>query len=82
VDDRGNFRIDGLPPDRYNVSLTAKGRVSIFPHVPSTTVNVPDKGCARFNFIVVPFGSPEELKIPNDASPGTETRDRVIKKFE
>ena len=67
VDDSGNFDISGLPPGRYQVSLTAKGRISTFPHVKFAPVDVAEKGCARFNFTVDPFGSPEEQKSPNDA---------------
>jgi len=52
---------------RYQVSLTAKGRISTFPHVKFAPVDVAEKGCARFNFTVDPFGSPEEQKSPNDA---------------
>jgi hypothetical protein len=45
----------GLPPGHYTVSLDSKGEISTFPVVRSTTVDIADKGCARFNFHVDPF---------------------------
>jgi hypothetical protein len=54
VDEKGNFTL-GLPPGHYTVSLDSNGEVSTFPAVRSTTVDIADKGCARFNFYVDPF---------------------------
>lgn len=55
VDAHGKFKIAGLPPGHYTVSLDSAGEVSIFPAVKSTTVDIANKGCARFNFLVDPF---------------------------
>jgi hypothetical protein len=79
VDKQGNFKIDGLPADRYTVSLSANGEISTFPHVPSTTLYVPDKGCGRFNFNVDPFESPEPPNSPNKPPSGAQTRDAATK---
>jgi hypothetical protein len=55
VDNRGNFKLSGLPPGRYTVSLNAEGEVHTSPPVRSTTVDVADKGCARFFFWIDPL---------------------------
>jgi hypothetical protein len=55
VDEKGNFTLQGLPPGHYTVSLDSNGEISTFPAVRSTTVDIADKGCARFNFTVDPF---------------------------
>lgn len=60
VDEFGKFRISGLSPGRYTVSLESTGKISIFPPVKSTTVDIADKGCARFNFVVDPFAKPTD----------------------
>jgi hypothetical protein len=54
VDDHGNFRIAGLPPGRYSVSLDSLGEVYIAPPAKST-VDLADKGCAEFSFRVDPY---------------------------
>jgi hypothetical protein len=58
VDSRGDFRLSGLPPGRYRVLLNADGEV----HTSSPlkgTVDVADKGCARFSFWIDPFAKKE-----------------------
>ena len=55
VDNRGSFKLSGLPPGRYTVLLNAEGEVHTSPPVKSTTVDVADKGCARFFFWIDPF---------------------------
>lgn len=55
VDEHGNFTIGGLPPGRYTVSLDSSGDVYTSPPARSTTVDVADKGCARFNFRIDPY---------------------------
>jgi hypothetical protein len=55
VDERGNFSVTGLPPGRYSVLFKTEGEVYTSPPVKSTTVEVADKGCARFNFWVDPY---------------------------
>ena len=55
VDSHGNFKLSGLPPGRYTVVLNAAGEVLISPPLTSTTVDVADKGCARFGFWIDPF---------------------------
>ena len=55
VDNRGNFKLSGLPAGRYTVLLSADGEVHTSPPVKSTTVDVADKGCARFGFWIDPF---------------------------
>jgi len=70
VDSHGNFRRSGLPPGRYTVLLNADGEIHASPPLKSTTVDVADKGCARFAFWIDPFGkkgsknSHEELPRP------------------
>ncbi|OLB39652.1 MAG: hypothetical protein AUH11_03600 [Acidobacteria bacterium 13_2_20CM_57_17] len=59
VDSRGNFRLSGLPSGRYTVLLNADGEVHTSPPLKSTTVDVADKGCARFGFWVDPFAKKE-----------------------
>jgi hypothetical protein len=54
VDKQGNFRISGLPPGRYIVSLDSTGGISTYPPADST-VDIADKGCAKFNFFVDPY---------------------------
>lgn len=53
VDDRGSFKVSGLPAGRYTVVLNADGVA----HTPSqtTTVDVAGKGCARLSFWIDPF---------------------------
>lgn len=55
VDAQGKFAIAGLPPGRYTVLLKSEGKVMSQPPQLSTTVDVADKGCARFNFWIDPF---------------------------
>jgi len=55
VDNRGNFTLSGLPPGRYTVLLNADGEVRILSRLQSRTVDVVDKGCARFGFWIDPF---------------------------
>jgi hypothetical protein len=55
VDERGNFSVTGLPPGSYTVLLKTEGEIYTSPPVKSTTVEVADKGCARFNFKVDPY---------------------------
>jgi hypothetical protein len=55
VDGSGNFSVTGLPSGRYTVLLKTEGEVYTSPPVKSTTVEVADKGCARFNFWVDPY---------------------------
>ena len=52
VDSDGHFRISALPAGRYTIVLNADGQVHASPPVKSTTVDVADKGCARFEFWV------------------------------
>lgn len=59
VDSLGNFRLSGLPPGRYTVSLNADGEVHTSPPAKSTTVDLADKGCARFGFWIDPFAKNE-----------------------
>lgn len=55
VDSHGNFELSGLPPGRYTVLLNADGEVYNSSPLKSTTVDVADKGCARFGFWIDPF---------------------------
>jgi hypothetical protein len=55
VDSHGNFKITGLPPGRYAVLLKSDGEVYTSQPLKSTTVDVADKGCARFFFWIDPF---------------------------
>lgn len=55
VDSKGMYRIDALPPGKYEVTLQEKSLV--WPSA-SQTVEVLDKGCAAVNFRVDPFRSP------------------------
>lgn len=64
VDSRGNFRLSGLAPGRYRVLLNADGKVHTSRPLESTTVDVADKGCARFFFWIDPFAT-KELKTPD-----------------
>jgi hypothetical protein len=59
VNSRGDFRLTGLPPGRYTVLLDADGEVHTSPPLKSTTVDVADKGCARFYFWIDPFAKKE-----------------------
>jgi hypothetical protein len=54
VDNNGSFAIQGLPPGQYTVSLDTTGEVYAAPPAKST-VEVADKGCARFNFRIDPY---------------------------
>lgn len=53
VDSRGKFKISGLPAGRYTIFLNADGELRTV--AKSTTVDVADKGCARFDFWIDPF---------------------------
>jgi hypothetical protein len=53
VDSHGNFKMSGLPPGRYTILLNANGAIYFPPQ--SKTVDVADKGCARFDFWIDPF---------------------------
>jgi len=55
VDEHGDFALKGLPPGHYTVLLSGDGEISTYPPVRTTTVDVADKGCARFNFRIDPF---------------------------
>ena len=56
VDAQGKFTISELPPGRYSVVLkSAEKVISNPPHHLSTTVELVDKGCARFDFWIDPF---------------------------
>jgi hypothetical protein len=57
VDSHGDFNLSGLPPGRYTVLINADGEVHTYPSpaLNSTTVDVADKGCARFYFWIDPF---------------------------
>jgi hypothetical protein len=70
VDAKGNFALDGLPPGHYMVSLDSYGEISTFPTVSSTTVDIADKGCARFNFTVDPFAESSGEKCISDFERG------------
>jgi hypothetical protein len=65
VDSHGNFKLSGLPPGRYTVLLNADGRVYTSLPLNSTTVDVADKGCARFYFWIDPFAK-KESKTPDE----------------
>jgi hypothetical protein len=60
TDSRGNFRLSGLSPGQYTVSLSADGEVHTSPLLRSTTVEVADKGCARFSFSIDPFAKNDQ----------------------
>jgi hypothetical protein len=64
VDAHGTFMLSGLPPGRYTALLNADGEVDTSPPMNSTTVDVADKGCARFSFWIDPFVK-KESKNPN-----------------
>jgi hypothetical protein len=66
VDNHGNFKLSGLPPGRYAVLLNTEGEVYTSPPVESTTVDLADKGCARFNFWIDPFVNKD---VPSRNSP-------------
>lgn len=68
VDSRGNFRLSGLPAGRYKVLLNADGEVITSPPLKSTTVDVADKGCARFDFWIDPFAK-KESRTPDGQQP-------------
>jgi len=70
VDEKGNFTLGGLPPGHYTVSLESNGEISTFPAVRSTTVDIADKGCARFNFTVDPFAESAGEKCISDFERG------------
>jgi len=74
VDTHGNFTISALPPGRYTVSVHSdKGVVNWHSRTPST-VDLVDKGCARFNFWIDPFAKQDsETQRSNDISPAKET---------
>jgi hypothetical protein len=57
VDSNGDFKLSGLPPGRYTVLVNADGEVHTYPSpaLDSRTVDVADKGCARFYFWIDPF---------------------------
>jgi hypothetical protein len=57
VDAHGDFNLSSLPPGRYTVLINADGEVHAYPSpaLNSTTVDVADKGCARFYFWIDPF---------------------------
>jgi hypothetical protein len=69
VDSRGNFRLSGLPAGRYKVLLNADGEVHTSPPLDSTTVDVADKGCARFFFWVDPFVKKESKNPDGQQAP-------------
>lgn len=75
VDNHGNFSLSGLPPGPYTVLLNTNGQVQIHKSsgAASTTVDVADKGCARFEFWVDPFVH-KESATPHDGrnSPTTQ----------
>lgn len=69
VDSRGDFRLSGLPPGRYRVLLNADGEVHTSPPVKTTTVDVADKGCARFFFWIDPFAKKESTNPDGPQGP-------------
>jgi hypothetical protein len=76
VDERGDFSLKGLPPGHYTVLLSADGEISAYPPIRSTTVDVADKGCARFNFWIDPFAQRANPKVP---SSGPSEREPTLK---
>jgi hypothetical protein len=64
VDSSGKFRLSGLPVGRYKVLLNADAEIYTSPPLKSTTVDVADKGCARFFFWIDPFAK-KESKTPD-----------------
>jgi hypothetical protein len=79
VDESGNFSLKGLPPGHYTVLLSANGEISTYPPIRSTTVDVADKGCARFNFWIDPFAQRANPKIPSGMS-GPSEKESTLKK--
>ncbi len=75
VDSRGNFKLSGLPPGRYTVLLNADGEIHASPPLKSTTVDVADKGCARFGFWIDPFAK-KESKNPEGQQARPPTQDQ------
>ena len=70
VDAQGKFEISAIPPGRYTVLLESDGTVRITPPHLSTTFDLADKGCARFNFWIDPFEKKESEMQPSfEASP-------------
>jgi len=55
VDRDGNLKLSALAPGRYVIVLKADEAFHLSPPAESTTVDVPDKGCAEFDFWVDPF---------------------------
>jgi hypothetical protein len=69
VDTNGNFKLSGLPPGRYTVSLIADGEVHTSSPLRSTTVDVADKGCAQFGFWIDPFVKKESKNPDGQQAP-------------
>jgi hypothetical protein len=74
VDATGHFKLSGLPPGRYTVSLNADDEVLTSPPLKSTSADVADKGCAQFGFWIDPFvkkepRSPDGQQAPPAQSP-------------
>ena len=72
VDSRGEFRLSGLPPGRYRVLLNADGEVHTSPPVKATTVDVADKGCARYFFWIDPFAKKKSTNPGGPQGPSTQ----------
>lgn len=74
VDAQGKFAISQLPPGRYTVVLESDEKVISNPPHLSTTVELADKGCARFSFWIDPFAEKDsEIQRGSNTSPAGET---------
>jgi hypothetical protein len=54
TDSRGNFRVDGIDPGPYTVSVV--GGTSVYPSQ-SQAITVENKGCAMVDFKIDPFSA-------------------------
>ena len=74
VNAQGKFAISELPPGRYTVLVKSDEKVISNPPHLSTTVELVDKSCARFNFWIDPFAKKDsEIQRGSSTSPAGET---------
>lgn len=74
VDAQGKFTISPLPPGLYTVSVNSDGAVTTSRPQQSSTIDLADKGCARFNFWIDPFAKKQSDSPGSGALPPTKQK--------